>query len=123
VQQLGVQWLENNVGTWGSSEQARLLLARGVKAPDSGHPRYNRLWFTMGNQCRGDLFGLLAPGMPNLAAKLARDLGHINSYAEGTDGGVLVAVMVSLAFLEKDVKQLVRKAAHVLHPDTPHRQV
>ena len=28
VEQLGRQWMENNCGTWGSSEQARLLLAK-----------------------------------------------------------------------------------------------
>jgi hypothetical protein len=123
VEALGQQWLENNVGTWGSSEQARLNLQRGVKAPDSGHPRYNRLWFTMGNQCRGDLFGLLLPGRPTEAARLARRLGHINSYAEGTDGGVLVATMISLAFVERDPQAIVRKAATVLHPESPHRRM
>src|ERR1700678_1128115 len=30
VEQLGQQWLENNAGTWGSSEQALMLLKRGV---------------------------------------------------------------------------------------------
>jgi hypothetical protein len=30
VEQLGQQWLENNAGSWGSSEQALLLLKRGV---------------------------------------------------------------------------------------------
>lgn len=123
VQQLGQQWLDNNVGTWGSSELARLNLSRGIAPPLTGHPRYNRLWFTMGNQCRGDLFGLLHPGRPNEAAAMARRLGHINSYAEGTDGGVLVAAMISLAFVETDPRQVVRRAAGVLHPDSPHRQM
>src|ERR1043166_8369433 len=45
VEQLGQQWLENHCGSWGSSEQARLNLERGIKAPDCGHPRYNKLWF------------------------------------------------------------------------------
>ena len=30
VEQLGQQWLENNAGSWGSSEQAHLLLKRGI---------------------------------------------------------------------------------------------
>lgn len=122
VQQLGKQWVENRVGTWGSSEMARLNLEKGIDAPASGHPRHNRLWFTMGNQCRGDLFGMVAPGLPNVAAQLSSDLGHINSYAEGTDGGVMVSTMISIAFFEKDPKKVVRLARQVLHPETPHRK-
>src|SRR5258708_14105921 len=66
VQQLGAQWTANNCGSWGSSEQARLLLAKGVHPPDTGHPRYNKLWFTIGPQFSSDVYGLIAPGMPNL---------------------------------------------------------
>jgi hypothetical protein len=122
LEQLGQQWVDNRVGTWGSSEMARLNLERGVPATKSGHPRYNRLWFTMGNQCRGELFGLLAPGMPDVAATLSGKLGHINSYAEGADGGILVSTMVSLAFLESDPKKIIRLALDVLHQDTPHHR-
>ena len=35
VEQLGEQWKKNSCGSWGSSEQARLLLDRGIKAPDT----------------------------------------------------------------------------------------
>jgi hypothetical protein len=122
VEQLGQQWLENNAGSWGSSEQALLLLKRGVKAPDTGHPRYNKLWWTIGPQFSSDVYGALAPGMPNVAAALARNLGHINGYAEGTDGAVFISGMVSLAFVEKDTHAIVRKAASLIHPDSPYRQ-
>jgi len=74
VEQLGEQWLENHCGSWGSSEQARLNLERGIKAPDCGHPRYNKLWFTIGPQFSADVYGALAPGRPNLAGKLAQVL-------------------------------------------------
>lgn len=57
LEQLGAQWLDSNVGTRGSNEQARLNLARGVAASEAGHPHFNRLWFTISNQCRGDIFG------------------------------------------------------------------
>lgn len=123
VEQLGEQWKENSCGSWGSSEQARLNLDKGIKAPDSGHPRYNKLWFTIGPQFSAELYGLFAPGMPNLAGHLAREYGHVNGYAEGTDGAVFVAGMVSLAFVEKDPRVIVRKAAELLHPDSPHRQM
>jgi len=122
VEQLGQQWLENNAGSWGSSEQALMLLKRGVKPPDTGHPRYNKLWWTIGAQFSSDLYGALAPGMPDVAATIARDLGHINSYAEGTDGAVFVSGMVSIAFVEKDTRSIVRKAASLIHPDSPYRR-
>jgi len=122
VEQLGQQWLENNAGSWGSSEQALLLLKRGIKAPDTGHPRYNKLWWTIGPQFSSDVYGTLSPGMPNVAGDLARKLGHINGYAEATDGAVFVSGMISIAFFEKDPHTVVRKAATLIHPDSPYRK-
>jgi hypothetical protein len=122
VEQLGDKWRTDRVGFAGSSAHARAALERGILAPASGHPRYNRAWFTMGNQCRGDLYGLLAPGLPNLAARLSRRLGEVNSYAEGTEGGVLLSTMVSLAFVRSDHRAILREALSVLDPRSPQRQ-
>ncbi len=122
VQQLGAQWLVDHCGTWGSSKEARLLLERGIQPPDTGHPRFNRSWWTIGPQFSSEIYGLLAPGKPNLAAKLAREFGHINGYAEGVDAAVFVAGMVSLGFVETDPRVIVRKAAVLVHPDSPYRR-
>lgn len=122
VDQLGKQWMENSAGSWGSSEQARLLMMKGVEPPHTGHPRYNKLWYSIGPQFSCDVYGALAPGMPNLAAELARYYGHINGYAEGLDGGVFIAGIVSLGFSEKDPKIIVRKATQLIHPSSPYRK-
>ena len=122
VQQLGAQWLENNAGSWGSSEQALMLLKRGIQPPDTGSPRYNRLWWTIGPQFSSDIYGTLAPGMPDVAAEMARRLTHINGYAEGTDGAVFVSGMISLGFVETDTREIVRKAARLISPLSPYRQ-
>lgn len=122
VEQLGAQWKENNAGAWGSSEQTRLLLAKGVPAEQAGHPRYNKLWFSIGPQFSADVYGMLSPGMPNLAGQLARKFGHINGYAEGADGAVFVAGMVSLGFREKDPRKIVREAAQLIDARSPYRQ-
>jgi hypothetical protein len=122
VEQLGDQWLENSAGSYGSSEQALLLLKRGIKAPDTGNPRYNKLWWTIGPQFSSDVYGTLNPGMPNAAGAMARRLGHINGYAVGTDGAVFVAGMISLGFVEKDTREIVRKAARLISPLSPYRQ-
>jgi ADP-ribosylglycohydrolase len=120
--QLGEQWKLNSAGAWGSSEQARLLLAKGLNAPDTGHPRYNRLWFSIGPQFSADVYGMITPGMPNTAARIAREYGHVNGYAEGADGAVFMAGMISLAFVENDSRNIVRKAARLVHAKSPYRQ-
>jgi hypothetical protein len=122
VQQLGEQWKENSCGSWGSSEQTRLLLNKGIVPPETGSPRYNKLWFSIGPQFSADVYGALAPAQPNVAAKMAREYGHINGYAEGVDGAVFMAGMVSLGFSEKDPHTIVRKAAQLIHPSSPYRQ-
>lgn len=122
LDQLGQQWKENSAGTWGSSLQTRLALLKGVRGSDAGHPRHNRLWWTIGPQFSADIYGMIAPGDPNLAGRLARKYGHINGYAEGTDGAVFVAGMVSLAFREQDPRRIVRQAAELIHPSSPYRQ-
>ncbi|MCX6953644.1 MAG: ADP-ribosylglycohydrolase family protein, partial [Verrucomicrobia bacterium] len=122
VRQLGEQWLIDGCGSWGSSEHARLNLARGIAAPDCGHPRYNTLWFAIGSQFSSDVYGALAPGRPNAAARLAREFGHVNGYAEATDGAAFVATMISLAFAEHDPQAVIRQAVKILHPTSPYRR-
>jgi hypothetical protein len=122
IQQLGEQWRLDVCGTWGSSKEARLLMAGGIAPPDCGHPRYNRSWWTIGPQFSAEIYGLLAPGQPNLAGRLAREFGHINGYAEAVDGAVFVAGAVSLAFVENDPRKIVREAATLIHPESPYRR-
>lgn len=122
VEQLGDQWLENSAGSWGSSAEALKLLKRGIKAPDTGNPRYNKLWWTIGPEFSSDVYGTLAPGMPNVAAGMARRLTHVNGYAEGTDGAVFISGMISLGFVETDTREIVRKAASLISPLSPYRQ-
>jgi hypothetical protein len=122
VEQLGDQWLENSAGSWGSSAEALGLLRQGMKAPDTGNPRYNKLWWTIGPEFSSDVYGTLAPKMPNVAAEMARRLTHVNGYAEGTDGAVFISGMISLGFVETDTKTIVRKAASLISPLSPYRQ-
>ncbi len=68
-----------------SSEQTRLLLEQGVKATETGHPRYNEQWFSIGPQFSADVYGMLAPGLPNLAGKLARLLDASSPYRQAID--------------------------------------
>lgn len=121
VDQLGQQWLDYDMGTWGSAFYTRQALLKGINGEMAGFPKNNRMWFTVGNQNRSDLYAMFTPGMPNLTAKISRYLGHVNSYAEGTDGGVLIGVLESMAFYETNHKKLLEKSLKILDPASPHR--
>ena len=122
VEQLGNMWVEYKAGTWGSSEQARLNLERGIKAPDSGSPRYNRWYHTIGPQFSSDIYGMIAPGMVNLAGSIARKYSHVNGYAEGSDGAVFVAACIGEAFFETDPHKIVKQAAQLIDPRSNYRK-
>lgn len=122
VEELGEVWLRFNMGTFGSAYYTRQALLKGHRGAEAGSPRYNRMWFTVGNQNRSDLIAMITPGMPNLTGRISRELGHINSYAEGTDGGVLMGAIESIAFYEKDIRNAVEKGVLILDPESPHRQ-
>ncbi len=122
LDQLGEQWKANAAGSWGSSRETRLALMRGIPGSQTGHPRNNRWWWTIGPQFSADIYGMLAPGNPNLAARLASTYGRINGHAEAVDGAVFVAGMVSLAFRETDVRRIVREAAALIPNSSPYRQ-
>ena len=122
IQQLGDMWKEYRAGTWGSSEQARLALERGIQPPETGSPRYNRLFHTIGPEFSSDIYGMISPGMINLAGAVARNYSHINGYAEGSDGAVFVAASVSEAFFETNCAKIVRQAAQLIDPRSNYRQ-
>jgi len=63
VEQLGDQWLENSAAHGFQRGSARLL-RRGVKAPDTGNPRYNKLWWTIGPEFSSDVYALSLQACP-----------------------------------------------------------
>lgn len=121
-EQLLSHWSEHQAAQSGAAGVARAVFQKGIAPPDTGHPRYNRYWHTTESLNHGGLYGLLMPGMPNLAGRVTRKMAHIRSYAEGADGGVFAAALVSIAFFEQEPREVTRKAARLLHPSTPMRQ-
>lgn len=122
VEQLGEMWKEYRAGTWGSSEQARLLLEKGIKAPQTGEPRYNQWFHTIGPQFSSGTYGMITAGMVNLAGEKAHYYSHVNGYAEACDGAVFVAACISEAFFETNTEKIVRQAAQLIAPRSNYRK-
>jgi ADP-ribosylglycohydrolase len=87
---------------------AYLRLKHGIKAPLSGAIETNGRIVAeqIGAQIFIDAFGLVAPGKPELAATLARRSGSVSHDGESVHAAVVVAGMISAAFVEKDMKRL-----------------
>ncbi|MDO8587896.1 MAG: ADP-ribosylglycohydrolase family protein [Armatimonadota bacterium] len=106
-EQIGAEWL-NLLGPLSggmlAEEIARERMGRGIKPPESGnHP----VGEAIGGQMKADIWGLVCPGRPDLAAEYARRDGVVAHRDNGVYGEQFVAAMISAAFREKDARKLI----------------
>lgn len=97
-------------------------LKQGIYPPKSGyHDNPMREW--IGAQMRGAVCGIVAPGNPYLAAKLAFKDAQISHSNSGILGEVFNAIMVSLGFVENNCRKIVRLAIDMIPADSLYRSV
>ncbi|HEY8966365.1 MAG TPA: ADP-ribosylglycohydrolase family protein [Candidatus Methylacidiphilales bacterium] len=114
----GKAWLDyivegKSILWWGglgcsTEHTAYLRLKKGVPSPASGSIAANGLAVAeqIGAQIFIDAFGMVAPGDPALAAKLARRSASVSHDGEAVHAAALVAAMVSAAFVEKKMEKI-----------------
>ena len=114
-------------GGYGVSTEhtAYMNLLSGMDAPESGSIRQNGAMVAeqIGGQIFIDTWGLVAPGDPDLAAKMAREAASVMHDGEGVNGGVFVAVCISYAFVETDIRKIIEKGLSYLPPESTYRRV
>lgn len=114
-------------GGYGISTEhtAYLNLRSGIPAPRSGSIQQNGA--TVAEQIGGQIFidpwGLVAPGNPELAASLAEKAASVTHGGNGVYGGIFIACCISLAFVETDVRTIIRKALAFLPEDCEYVRV
>ncbi|MBO7223861.1 MAG: ADP-ribosylglycohydrolase family protein, partial [Kiritimatiellae bacterium] len=126
----GEMWLnyilENqSILWWGgmsvsTENTAFLRLKQGYKSPESGSIALNGKIVAeqIGAQIFIDAFGMVAPGKPELAAKLARKSARVSHDGAAVDAAVVQAVLVSLAFEEKNMDKLLDEAIKYIPADS-----
>ncbi len=112
-QELGLEWVKQVPFAWSAEWIALQNLRNGYLPPESGSLR-NPYSNWIGAQMRGMICGMLAPGWPLEAARLAHLDGVVSHSANGVYGEIFAAVLTSLAFLEDDPKKLVLSAAQYI---------
>jgi len=104
------QWLLQIPFGWSAEWIAIQNLRAGIMPPASGSYR-NAFSDWIGVQMRGMVCGMLAPGRPLEAARLAHLDGVVSHAANGVYGGMYAAVLTALAYVRDDPRAVIVEAA------------
>jgi hypothetical protein len=107
AEQFGEMFRNSQYALWHANLAARRALKRGIKAPLSGTPRYNVHANDIDFQIESDFIGLMAPGMPAAANRIAERAGRVMNSGDGLYGGMFVSAMYAAAFFENDTRRIV----------------
>ncbi len=90
-------------------------LRKGVWPPESGI--HNNIYYdAIGAQMRADIWGQIAPGCPEITKYYAELDGCISHAGIGIEGEVFVAILLSQAFFENNIKKNIDKALNFIPP-------
>lgn len=119
----GAMFKDAKYRLWHANLAARRALKRGVPAELSGTPKYNAHANDIDFQIESDFVGLMAPGLPVSATKIAWRAGRVMNYGDGLYGGVFVSCMYAAAFFETDPHKVVRAGLACLPAQTPYARL
>lgn len=119
---IALSWIGLIPVGWSAEELALRNIRSGMMPPESAkwNNPFNE-W--IGAQMRGAVCGMVAPGNPRLAAELAWKDGEVSHINNGILGEVFNAVMISMAFVNEDVRDVVKTAISMIPNDSEYYSV
>lgn len=127
-----LNYLSDEQGTlwWGgygisTEHTAYRNMAAGIMPPESGSIAMNGAAVAeqIGGQIFSDIFGLIAPNNPALAADLAERAASVSHDGNGLYGARFLAAMIAAAFSESDPLALIRAGLDQIPPDSEYARV
>ena len=109
-QDIAEEWLRQIPFGWSAEWIAIQNLRAGLMPPESGNYR-NPYSDWIGVQMRGMVCGMLAPGRPLEAVRLAHLDGVVSHAANGVYGGMYAAALTALAYVRDDPRVVAVEAA------------
>ncbi|MYC64866.1 MAG: ADP-ribosylglycohydrolase family protein [Acidobacteriia bacterium] len=94
---------------------AERLLKEGVRPPESGQHEAGEF---MGGQMKGEFWGFLLPGNPEVAAEYGRMDAEVAFHTAGVYGEMFVAALTAEAFFESDPTKLLEAGLAVVPADS-----
>jgi hypothetical protein len=123
TEQYGEMFRDSKYSLWHANAGARRNLDRGIKAPMSGHPKYNVHANDIDFQIESDFIGLMTPGLPREANRYADRVGRVMNYGDGLYGGMLFGGMYAAAFFETDPHRVVEEGLKSIPEDSGYAKV
>lgn len=134
-EEMGLTWLNyapdgHGFYWWGgygksSEHTAYLNLKNGIMAPQSGSISQNGTAVAeqIGGQIFIDVWGLIAPGQPKLAAEYAEKMASVSHDGNGKFGGMFLAACIATAFVEKDTFKIIESGLNVIPSECEYAQM
>jgi hypothetical protein len=116
TEQYGEMFKESKYHLWHANAAARRILNQGIKAPWSGHPKYNIHANDIDFQIEADFIGLMCPGMPQVSNEFCERVGRVMNYGDGLYGGMFVCGAYAAAFFENDARKVVEAGLACIPP-------
>jgi ADP-ribosylglycohydrolase len=114
-------------GGYGNSTEhtAYLNLKNGITAPRSGSIEQNGAAVAeqIGGQIFIDVWGLIAPGNPRLAAEYAEKIASVSHDGNGKYGGMFIAACIAAAFVEKDIETILEAGLTTIPSDSEYTRM
>jgi hypothetical protein len=123
VEQYGEAFRVSAYDLWHANAGARRLLNLGIKAPMSGHPKYNIHANDIDFQIEADFIGLMSPGLPQESNKYCERVGRVMNHGDGLYGGMFISGMYTAAFFERDVRKVVAQGLACLPPESSYARL
>ncbi|MFX1297741.1 MAG: ADP-ribosylglycohydrolase family protein [Promethearchaeota archaeon] len=109
VKELAQKWLECIYKKYFTAEKAALKNLRKGFLPPQTASQNNPYYDFIGAQMRGEIWGLISPGCPEVASRYAKLDASITHTGEGILGEVFIACLVSLSFFKHDPRELIQE--------------
>ncbi|MFM1943970.1 MAG: hypothetical protein RI897_2952 [Verrucomicrobiota bacterium] len=107
TEQYGDAFKDSQYHLWHANAGARRALNQGIKAPWSGHPKYNFHANDIDFQIEADFIGLMCPGLPRESNRYCDRVGRVMNYGDGLYGGMFVCGMYSAAYFSDAPRSVV----------------
>jgi len=108
---------------WHANQAGRYNVQNGISPEVAGHWLNNPHADDIDFQIEADFAGLMSPGMPDVATEISERIGKIVNSGDGLYGGIYVANMYSLAFVNNDVSTIVKNALNSIPKESQFAQV